>query len=144
MVARFIEQFRVLIARSKNVMSLTTIKQRPRETLRSFLERFNVAAASVDRPEPLMVPMAAVSGVLDNSEFKKSLYGDPPRNLGEFYLEADRMLREEDATYEKKTLKVNMLKDGEPSDSGKGKGAANAKNDRNAPPRRGSRYDKYI
>ena len=89
LVARFIEQFRVHIARPKNVMSLTTIKQRPKETLRSFLERFNVAAASVDRPEPSMVLMAAVSGVLDNSEFKKSLYRDPPRNLSEFYLESD-------------------------------------------------------
>ena len=128
-------------------MSLTTIKKRPRETLRSFLERFNVAAASVDRPEPSMVLMAAVSGVLDNSEFKKSLYRDPPRNLGEFYLEADRFLREEDATSEKKTLEVNMLGDGEPPNPGKGndkgKGKTPATNDRNAPPRRGSRYDKY-
>ena len=47
LVARFLEQFRVHIARPKNVMSLTAIKQRPRETPRSFLERSNVAAASV-------------------------------------------------------------------------------------------------
>ena len=78
LVARFLEQFRVHIARPRNVMSLTTIKQRPRETLCSFLERFNVAAASVDRPEQSMVLMAAVSDVLDNTEFKKSLYRDPP------------------------------------------------------------------
>ena len=90
-----------------------------------------------------MVLMAAVSGVLDNSEFKKSLYRDPPRNLSEFNLESDRLLREEDATSEKKILDVNMLKDGEPSDSGKGKGKAAIKNDRNTQPRRGPRYEKY-
>mgnify|MGYP006886380088 CR=1 FL=1 len=87
--------------------------------------------------------MAAVFGILDNSEFKKSLYRDPPRNLGEFYLEADRFLREEDATSEKRILDVNMLKDGEPSDSGKGKGKADAKNDRNNQLQRGPKYERY-
>lgn len=142
LVARFIEQFRVHIARPKNVKSLTTIKQRPRETLRSFQERFDVAAASVDRHEPSMVLMAAVSGVLDSSEFKKSLHRDPTRNRGDFYLEEDRFLREEEATFEKKILDVNMLETGEPSDYGKGKEKAAVKNDRNTLPRRGPRYEK--
>ena len=38
--------------------------------LKDMFLRFNIAAASVDRPEPSMVLMAAVSGVLDNSKFK--------------------------------------------------------------------------
>ena len=90
-----------------------------------------------------MVFIVVVSGVLDNKEFKKSSYRDPPRNLGEFYLEADRFLWEEDVTSEKKVLDVNMLKDGELSDYGNDKGKVTVKNDRNTQPRRGPRYEKY-
>ena len=77
-------QFRVHIARPKNVMTLATLKQKTGETLRSFLTRFNAAVASVDRPDPSMVMMAAVSGIADSTEFKNSLTKDPPMNLGEF------------------------------------------------------------
>ena len=97
LLTRFVEQFRVNIVRPKSVMTLNSIKQKPSETLRKFLKRFNAAVASVDKADPSMVLMAAVSGVLDKSEFKTSLHRDPPRDLGEFYFEAERFLREEDA-----------------------------------------------
>ena len=92
LVDRFLRQFRVHINRPKNVMTLTSVKQRTDESLRAFLTRFNAAVASVDRPDPSMVLMAAVSGVRDNSDFKLSLVRDPPMDLGEFFHEADRFL----------------------------------------------------
>ena len=70
---RFLGQFRVHVKRPKNVMTMTSVKQRMYESLRAFLTRFSVAVASVDRPDPSMVLMAAVSGVRDNSDFKVSL-----------------------------------------------------------------------
>ena len=88
LIERFMRQFRVHISRPKNVMSLATLKQRTGESLRSFLTRFNVAVASVDRLDPSMVLMAAVSGIADGMEFKDSLARDPPMDLGEFYQEA--------------------------------------------------------
>ena len=90
-------QFRVHISGPKNVMSLAALKQRTEESLRNFLTRFNAAAASVDRPDPSMVLMAAVSGIADGTEFKNSLTRDPPMDLGEFYHEAEGFLRLENA-----------------------------------------------
>ena len=55
----------------------------------------------MDRPDPSMVLMVAVSGIADNSDFKISLERDPPRDLGEFYHEAERFLRQEDAHAER-------------------------------------------
>ena len=66
---RFMRQFRVHIARAKNVMTLATLKKKAGESLRNFLMRFNAAAASVDRPDPSMVMMAAVSGIADGTDF---------------------------------------------------------------------------
>ena len=98
---RFMRQFRVHITRPKNVMTLATLKQKAGETLRSFLTRFNAAAASVDSPDPSMVMMEAVSGIADGTEFKNSLTKDPPVDLGEFYHEAEKFLRFEDANTER-------------------------------------------
>ena len=78
LVEKFLGQFRVHVKRPKNVMTLTSVKQRMDESLRAFLTRFSAAVASVDRPDPSMVLMAAVSGVKENSDFKVSLIRDPP------------------------------------------------------------------
>lgn len=92
LIEKFMRQFRVHISRPKNVMSLTTLKQKTEESLRNFLTQFNAAAASVDRPDLSMVLMAGVSGIADGSEFKNLLMRDPPMDLGEFYHEAERFL----------------------------------------------------
>ena len=93
LVDKFLGQFWIHIKRPKNVMTLTSVKQRTDESLRAFLTRFNAAVASVDRPAPSMVLMAAVSGVREDSDFKVSLVRDPPLDLGEFFHEAERFLR---------------------------------------------------
>ena len=55
------------------MMMLTSVKHGTDESLRTFLTQFIAAIASVDRPDPSMVLMAAVSVVRDNSDFKVSL-----------------------------------------------------------------------
>ena len=66
----------------------------------------------MDRPDPSMVLMAAVLGVRDNSDFKVSLVRDPPLDLGEFFHEAERFLRQEDACLDMRPKEVNTTKDG--------------------------------
>src|SRR5574338_367720 len=126
LIEKFMRQFRVHISRPKNVMSLATLKQKAGESLRNFLTRFNAAAASVDRPDPSMIMMAAVSGIADGTEFKNSLTKDPPMDLGEFYHEAEKFLRLEDARTEREEeVDVYAIKSGNPpgrgAETGKGK-----------------------
>ena len=118
MVEKFLGQFRVHVKRPKNVMTLTSVKQRMDESLRAFLTRFSAAVASVDRPDPSMVLMAAVSGVKENSDFKISLIRDPPQDLDEFFHEAERFLRQEDASTDLKVKKVSAIEVGTVSSSG--------------------------
>ena len=131
LVEKFLGQFRVHVKRPKNVMTLTSVKQRMDESLRAFLTRFSAAVASVDRPDPSMVLMAAVSGVKENSDFKVSLIRDPPQNLDEFFHEAERFLRQEDASTDLKVKKVSAIEVGAVSSGGsdKDKGKRKLDND---------------
>lgn len=89
LVHKFMEQFRVHISRPKNVMTLSSVKKRTGETVRSFLISFNAIAAAVDRPDPSVVLMAGVSRVTSKADFKVDLERDPPIDLFEFYHEED-------------------------------------------------------
>jgi len=145
LVDRFMKQFRIHIARPKSVMTLTTMKQRTGESLRNFLTRFNAAVASVDRPDPSMVLIAAVSGIATNTNFKITLDRDPPRDLGEFYHEAERFLRQEDAKADREG--VNAIMNEGPSGGGsntdKGKRKAIDSPDGVKQQRRGPRFASY-
>ena len=150
LIERFMRQFRVHITRPKNVMTLATLKQKAGETLRSYLARFNAAAASVDRADLSMVVMAAVSGVADGTEFKNSLTKDPPVDLEEFYNEAEKFLRLEDANAEREEgegIEVYVLKDKKPlekdSDKDKGKRRIEDYDDRSKRQRREPRFTTY-
>ena len=136
---KFIRQFWVHIVRPKNMMTLTTIKQRPGEMIRAFLTRFNTVVASVDRPDPSMVLMAAVSGIAEKTDFMKSLARDPPRDLGEYYLEAERFMRQEDAEVEERTSDGEVFiaekSSGGNPDKDKGKGKRKAGDGYNRPKR---------
>lgn len=69
------------------------MKQIVGETLRSYLTRFNAAAAVVDKPDPLIVLLIAISRVTSKTDFKVALKRDPLMDLMMFYHEADRYLR---------------------------------------------------
>ena len=150
LIERFMRQFRVHIVRPKNVMTLTSMKQWKGESLRDFLTRFNAAVASVDRPDPSMVLMAAVSEIADNSDFKISLERDPPRDLGEFYHEAERFLRQEDAQAERvgREAEAYAVRGGGPSredlsKDDKGKRKTNGNGGTSKKPRRESKFSSY-
>lgn len=85
------------ISRSKNVMTLASMKQWVEETLGKFLKRFNAAAIAIDKPDPSMVLMTPVSGIEAKMNFKVALERDPPRDVVKFYHEAERFLCQEDA-----------------------------------------------
>lgn len=61
--------------------------------MRSYLTRFNAAAATVDKPDLSLILMVAISEVVSKTDFKFSLERDPPMDLVEFYLEAERYPR---------------------------------------------------
>lgn len=63
------------------------------KSLGSFLMRFNTAAATVDRPNPSVILMAAVSEVASKIDFKVALQWDLPIDLAEFYHKAKSYLR---------------------------------------------------
>lgn len=77
----FLGQFRVHISRSKNMMTLLSVKQRIEETIRSYLTRFNVGVFAVNKPDPSILLMAAVSGVASKTDFTITLEKDPPMDL---------------------------------------------------------------
>lgn len=116
LVDRFLRQFRVHISRTKNAMTLSRIKQRPGETLRSYLTRFN---AAVDKTDPSIILMAAMSKVVGKTDFKIALERDQPMDLVEFYHEAERCLRQEDA--EADNVDINVIDGRGPHGAGCGK-----------------------
>lgn len=77
----FLRQLRVHISRSKNLMTLSRVKQRFEETLRSYLTRFNAIATIVDKLDPSIILMAVVFGVASKIDFKIALEGDPSMDL---------------------------------------------------------------
>lgn len=91
--------------------------------MRSYLKRFNATAAAIDKPDPSIVLMAAVSEVTSKINFKVALKMHPPMYLIEFYHEIERYLRQEDA--EADNSKVNTVDDEGPSKAGYSKRKAN-------------------
>lgn len=59
----FKSQFRVHIVQPKDVISLTDIKQRDKESLLSYLTRFNIAVAAVKKPDERLPHMAIATEI---------------------------------------------------------------------------------
>ena len=81
-----------------------------------------------------MVLMAAIAGVQKRSEFSNSLTRDPPKDIDDFYSEAKRFLRQEDASLEMESLEVLVAKQQGPlngNGQNKGRGMAPEKDKRN-------------
>lgn len=70
----------------------------------------------MDRLNPSMVLMTAVSETADDTDFKVALVQDPPMDLGEFFHEAERFLQQKDAQADKQ--KVNTVRGERPSGEG--------------------------
>lgn len=70
-----------------------------------------MAVASVDRPDPSVILMTAVSGMADKSDFKIALKRDPSMDLAEFYHEAEKFLQQEDAGADKDEVMLWMAED---------------------------------
>ena len=82
---KFVNQFRLHAQRSKIVIELSLIKQRPDESLRSYLDHFNLAVTEVKDPHEQTVLMALIDGVDKDTEFGRYLAGKPPPTREIFY-----------------------------------------------------------
>ena len=52
---KFKDQFRLYASKAKDIMSLSSLEQSPGESIKSFLNRLNIALAEVDNAEPRMI-----------------------------------------------------------------------------------------
>lgn len=127
-------------------MTLSNIKQMLGKTLRNYLMRFNEAAATVDKRDLSIILMAAVFGVASKTDFKIALEMNSSMDLMEFYHEAERYLRQENAEVD--NANINVVDDGGLSGVGYGKekGKRKADNDFEGPKRRRreSKFPSYI
>lgn len=94
---KFIEQFRMHTARSKDVMSLSNLFQGPGDSLKDFLQRFNTAVTVVSNPRKNIILMALIGGIHPDTNFREWLSRKPPSTLDRFYNKAAQYLRKEEA-----------------------------------------------
>ena len=95
----FIEQFRTHTTRPRDVMSLSSVIQAPGESLKAYLQRFQVAAIEVSNPNNHAILMAVMRGVDPDSEFRDWLAGKPPATLERVYSKAHQFIRREEARW---------------------------------------------
>ena len=72
---RFVEQFRIYAQNTKSAIDLFLVKQRPGESLRVYLDRFNLAATEVKDPHEPTFVAALIDGVDKDTEFGRYLAG---------------------------------------------------------------------
>ena len=95
-------QFRLHARKSKTVIELSRIKQAPGESLKSYIDRFNLAVTEVSDPHEPTILMALMEGVDPDSEFGDYLSRKPPPTRELFYEKANIQLRREEARANRK------------------------------------------
>ena len=78
------------------MIDLFHVKQRPGESLRVYLDCFNLAATEVKDPHEPTVAAALIDGVDKDTEFGRYLAGKPPHTRELFYEKANVHLRREE------------------------------------------------
>ena len=104
---RFVEQFCIYAQRTKSVIDLFLVKQRPGESLRVYLDRFNLAATEVKDPHEPTVVAALIDGVDKDTEFGRYLAGKPPHTRELFCEKANVHLRREEVYANRKAKTAN-------------------------------------
>lgn len=89
--------------------SLEDIKQNDCKTLRSYLVWFNVVGVVVCQPDEWIVHIAVVSRINRRIEFYRELKKNPISDLEDFYFQADKYMRLEDADIEAGLVIVNEV-----------------------------------
>ena len=95
---RFISQFLIHVEQPKDAYSLSNIKQKSGETLQQYLTRFNATAATVQDANEKLILTALCSGVHPDTKFARRLTKDKPATLPDFFHEAGKYMRLENAT----------------------------------------------
>ena len=90
---KFKDQFRLYASKAKDIMSLSSLEQSPGESIKSFLNRFNIALAEVDNAEPRMILTYLMQAIDKSSEVGKWLKMKEPNSLEKFYKKADEFMR---------------------------------------------------
>jgi len=89
-------QFRMHVTYPKDVMSLSDLIQGPGESLKNYLELFNIAITEISNPKDDAILMALTMGVDPDSDFGDWLSRKPPLTLDNFYSKASQYLRMEE------------------------------------------------
>ncbi|XP_074559865.1 uncharacterized protein LOC141815896 [Curcuma longa] len=92
----FLRHFATSRAYRKTVMDLFAIKQRPKESLKDYLRRFNQGAQEVPAA-PSEVLVSAFSQGLIEGDFFRSLIKKPPENFDMLMTRADKYIHVEEA-----------------------------------------------
>ena len=78
------------------MIELSLVKQRPDESLRSYLDHFNLAVTEVRDLHEQTVLMALIDGIDKDNEFGRYLAGKPPLTREIFYEKANVRLRQKE------------------------------------------------
>ena len=103
-VNNFIEGKRL----KRSSSSLLTIEQREKESLRSFITRFNRAALTVDEMDDKLLLVAFHNGVNSNL-FIHKLYEQEPQTIVELIHSAQNFMNAEDVIIAKKRKKAEQM-----------------------------------
>lgn len=79
LATKFVEQFRMHVARPKDVNTLSSVTQALGETLRRYLEIFHATCAEISNPNDNSVLMTLTKGIDPDFEFGNRLAGKPLR-----------------------------------------------------------------
>ena len=81
----------------RDAYSLSDIKQRSGESLQQYLTRFNAAVAAVQNADEKLTLMALCGGIHPDSKLARRLTKEKPLTLQDFFHEAGKYTRLEDA-----------------------------------------------
>ncbi|XP_074559155.1 uncharacterized protein LOC141815099 [Curcuma longa] len=98
----FLRHFATSRAYRKTVMDLFAIKQKPKESLKDYLRRFNQGAQEVPAA-PSEVLVSAFSQGLIEGDFFRSLIKKPPENFDMIMTRADKYIHVEEAQSARRT-----------------------------------------
>lgn len=92
------------------MIALSSVKQTTDESPRSYLTRFDVEVATVQKSNWSIILMVVVSWIVSKFDLKIALERDLPVDLADFYYKADRSLCQEDVEGNE-GAKVNAIED---------------------------------
>ncbi|XP_052172199.1 uncharacterized protein LOC127788128 [Diospyros lotus] len=100
---RFLKKYKALRRQLPPPCHLATVFQRANESLKDYITRFRHKVSNVEDPSDKSVLPAISMGLRKDGKLYESIYRTPIRDLGEFYGQAAKEVRWEEAFSLKKS-----------------------------------------